>query len=594
MPLVEVAVPVASPEIDEPAPDYPFLEGEDDGRSVSVGDTSHGFLVRARAVQESDALAILEVQKQRDLRYGSEQLVGAIEFAAAQLHAATGRKLWLGNVGREHGGDIPWSVSHNSGRDADIAFSYLNHAREPVDPPTLVPLNGQGVSREHGLFFDAHGTWLIVKGLITYPAAQVQYLFIESGLRDQVLVAATKAGEPATLIQRAAMLMRQPVGSSPHSDHLHLRVYCSRRDVMGGCHNSGAAHPWVDLYEDDKAQAIAKVTARMDHDDVEQRARAIERLVLLRADVTDEIAERLSDDEPRVRAAAARALGELGGREDVPALVARFDRERDLSARLALVSAVGELGGEQAGAFLADAVGSPTRDPRRALPAMDLAATIHSPALLTLLPEAASLSRDALTDHDTVIARWLLEGSEASAQDATTLQLAAIAAAGRADRMEPIPRLIALLDDRDAAVRELAAHTLRMVTNVTYRVDWTNGETSDRERGLQRWRAAWERTRLAPRGAWLVMGFRAEGYDVPAIQQKHLWELVRATTGADHVSYNAQRLLTRLTDHEPPSTTWSKNDACQHWLKWLKRRRSAFALDKPPGKTVAACFAPAE
>jgi hypothetical protein len=132
-----------------------------------------------------------------------------------------------------------------------------------------------------------------------------------------------------------------------------------------------------------------------------------------------------------------------------------------------------------------------------------------------------------------------------------------------------------------------------MITNVTYRTDWLDGERAGREAGLARWRAAWRRSHQAPRAAWMVMGFRAEGYGVPAIQQKHLWELVRATAGADHLSYNAQRILPRLTDHQPPSASWSKNDACQHWLRWLKKRRRAFELDKPPGKTVAACYAPA-
>ncbi|HHH27149.1 MAG TPA: HEAT repeat domain-containing protein [Polyangiaceae bacterium] len=402
-------------------------------------------------------------------------------------------------------------------------------------------------------------------------------------------MAAKKAGEPATLIQRAATLMRQPVGSSPHSDHLHLRVYCSERDVIGGCQNTGAAHPWVDLHEDVKQQAIATVAAMTRRDDAGQRRRAIERLVLLDAEAAATIAERLEDAEPEVRTAAARAMGELGSRGDVPRLVERFGKESDLATRVALVSAVGELGGKDAGTFLADAVGLPERDPRRTLPAMGLAARLHSPALLTLLPQAAALSRQAVGRG---IEGWLFEGAETSARHQDALQLAAIAAAARADRMEPIPRLIALLEDRDATLRELAAHTLRMVTNVTYRVDWTDDEL-EREQGLGRWRSAWERTRQAPRGAWLVMGFRAEGYDVPSIQQKHLWELVRATTGGDHLSYNAQRLLARLTDHEPESASWSKNDACQHWLRWLKRRRRAFKLDKPPGKTVAACFAPA-
>ncbi|MEQ9325109.1 MAG: penicillin-insensitive murein endopeptidase, partial [Polyangiaceae bacterium] len=429
LPVVEVALPTATAEVVEPEPHYPFLDGEDDRRSVSVGNTSHGFLVRGRPVEESDALSILALQKARDLRYGTEHLVGAIEFAAAQVHAETGRKLWLGNVGRRHGGDIPWSVSHNSGRDADIAFAYLNHKREPVDPPTLVPLNGQGVSREHGLFFDAHGTWLIVKGLITYPAAQVQYLFIEDGLRDQVLVAAKKAGAPATLIQRAAMLMRQPAGSSPHSDHLHLRVYCSERDVVGGCQNTGAAHPWASLYEGSKERAISRVVAVLGRDDGAQRQRAIERLVLLEADATEPIAARLEDQVPEVRTAAARALGQLGGRADVRRLVSRFAEETELPTRVALVAAVGELGGEAAGTFLAEALGVPRRDPRRALPAMDLAAGLHSPALLTLLPEAVALSRDVLTAGEPGIEGWLIGGSAASAREATVLQLATIAAA---------------------------------------------------------------------------------------------------------------------------------------------------------------------
>ena len=61
LPTVEVALPSVSPQAAEVEPDYPFLEGEDMQRSLSVGDTSHGFLVRARAVKESDALAILSL-----------------------------------------------------------------------------------------------------------------------------------------------------------------------------------------------------------------------------------------------------------------------------------------------------------------------------------------------------------------------------------------------------------------------------------------------------------------------------------------------------------------------------------------------------
>ena len=89
-----------------------------------------------------------------------------------------------------------------------------------------------------------------------------------------------------------------------------------------------------------------------------------------------------------------------------------------------------------------------------------------------------------------------------------------------------------------------------------------------------------------------ITGFRAAGYQIPKLSQRHAWELVRASAGADHLSHNAQRVLMRLFDHHPPTATWRKGDACQYWLRWLKRRRKGYRLAKPPTKTVTACYRP--
>jgi hypothetical protein len=274
-------------------------------------------------------------------------------------------------------------------------------------------------------------------------------------------------------------------------------------------------------------------------------------------------------------------------------MVEHFGAEPDLPTRIALVQATAALGGKPAGRFLASVVGVPRRGASDVLPALDLAAELHSPALLSLLPEAAALSREALDGAGAHhwVGRWMLGGADDDGERA--LQLAAVAASAAAERLEPVPALIGLLEDRDAEVRATAAHALRLITNVTYRTNWAEGDATARAKGLSRWKAAYNRTREASRAAWLVMGFRAEGYRVPTLQQKHLWELVRATTGGDHLSYNAQRLLVRLTDHDPESTSWSKNDACQHWLRWLKKRRKAYKLKKPPRKVVGACYSPA-
>jgi hypothetical protein len=139
----------------------------------------------------------------------------------------------------------------------------------------------------------------------------------------------------------------------------------------------------------------------------------------------------------------------------------------------------------------------------------------------------------------------------------------------------------------------MAGHALRMITNVDYDVAWEREEEAYRprlEQGRQRYRAAWSKSLGAPRDSWLITGFTAAGYRIPVLRQKHTWEIVRATAGSDHLSYNAQRVLMRLFDEHPPSGSWAKRDACQWWLAWLKRRHKGLGLEKPPTDVVAACY----
>lgn len=553
-----------------PSP-FPFLRGEDASRSVSVGDTSNGYLVNGRRIAESQALGILPEQKARGLDFGSEALAGMLEHAASTLFAATGTKLWIGNVAAESGGDIEYSVSHNSGLDADIAFCYQSLKGEPADPPDLLPLNGQGLSSTHPLTLDAHRTWLTIKALLSYPAAQVQYLFMADGLRDQVLLAAQAAREDVRLIQLAAAVIRQPIGSAPHNDHLHLRIYCSQRDVLAGCHNTGWLHPWTNTFEDDKGAFEDRVAERLSDPDAAERKSAIGRLALLDArGQADAVARHLEDDHRDVREGAARALGRIGRREQIASLAGRFVREPDDRVRMAVIGSIADLGGRAAGEFLAEAVGRPELDRQVLLSVLDAAATVRGPALLSLLP-------------DTVRALGALE-------DDRSVSLAAIAACARAERLEPAPALMALLDDRDPLVRQMAAHALRMSTNVSYGIRWDSEDRAHLDIGRQRWRAAWSRTLGAPRDSWLLTGFRAAGYRIPELRQKYTWEIVRAVGGEDHISYNAQRVLSRLFDEHPPSAAWSKRDACQWWLHWLKRRHRGLRIDKPPPAVVAACY----
>lgn len=289
--------------------DFPWLEGDTIEGSLSVGDTSHGRLIQGAELHETDTLGILPTQRARAMRYGTDALVAALEHTASELYRVTGTRLWVGHLSRRGGGDIPFSVSHNSGRDADIAFAYRNAKGEPAYPDELVPVAPDGSAIRGGYWLDTARTWQIVKALITFAETQVQYLFVSGSIEGKLLRHATLTGEEAPLIARAGALMQQPGRAAPHNDHLHLRIYCARRDVLGGCRNTGMVHPFAQLFVEDAAAFADQVADRLTASDAETRRRAIERLALLGADAhAGAIVDRLHDDAFDVRLAAALAL----------------------------------------------------------------------------------------------------------------------------------------------------------------------------------------------------------------------------------------------------------------------------------------------
>jgi penicillin-insensitive murein endopeptidase len=583
------AAPPAS-EAEDAEPYFPFLGDEPVG-SVSLGDTWHGRLARGVAVRESAALGILPKQRARALRYGTSELVGLLEHAARELHAATGARLWIGNLSRRGGGDIAWSVSHNSGRDADVAFAYRDARGQAADPGDLLPVGAGGRVVGSELRFDAERTWRVVKAMIGYGGAQIQYLFIAPGLKAMLLAHARKSGEPAAVLGRADELLRAAAG---HHDHLHVRIYCGERDVLGGCSDGGIVHGWVKRFDAEKERRTAELAARL-HGPGEsaERRRAIERLVLLEGRAhAAAIAARLDDDAPEVRAAAARALGTLGDASLVPALAARFDAETDVHARIALLHAASALGGIEAGRLVARAAGAPARatGPLFALLALPLAGPgsrlllESAPVTLGLLPWLTRGGELAET-----LAPFAAEGElTRRLREERAVQLAAVAAAATLERLEPLAPLVALLDDDDGEVRARAGDALAWLTNVTMGVRW-DGAADEIRTGRARWRAALARSRHAHRDAWLVVGFTAAGYRVPRVSERHAWELVRASGGQDHHAYNAQRLLMRLFEHRPASLAWSKRDACGYWMRYVGRRAREVGLGAAPPETARAC-----
>jgi hypothetical protein len=485
---------------------------------------------------------------------------------------------------------VPYSVSHNSGRDVDIALLYQDAKGKALDPPELIALNDEGVAKVRPYRFDAARAWVVVRALVTDPEVQVQYVFLAKPLKRLLIAQAASVREDPAVLRRAAAIVQQPVGAAPHNDHLHVRIYCSQLDVEGGCENSGVIHPWAKLFEKERKQRAEQVLGAVHDSNPEQRKRALERLVLL-GPLKDaaRLAPSLEDPVVEVRLTAASAIGALGDRKAVGPLVEAFRHEADLRVQLAILAAMPRLGGSQSVEFLVEVIGLgvPVAERGRGL----LQAMLNPiPTLLRSGPTGYTTALQFGPAGEFLPVDWQPGLVPATpSQQVEALRLMAIDAAGRTERLEAVASLLPLLDEPSPAIRVRAAAALRLLTNRSWGVDWSKKLTAW-HRGKKR---AWEQWVADHRGqsrdVWLASGFVSAGYRVPQIHQQHLWEIVRAVAGPPHLSYNAERVLERLTNRKPETTDDSGVQRCHDWLRWLRRRRASLRLGPVPARLERLC-----
>lgn len=561
---VEIPQPAPTYVADDPEPAFPFLDDEANDRSRSVGNTSHGRVVHAVEVVESDALAILPKQKERNLRYGSTELIGLLDFAAKGLFDATKTKLWLGNVGKKGGGDIVYSVSHNAGRDADIAFSYLDAAGKPVDPPDLVPLDKDAKSRDGTLRLDAGRTWITVRGIATAPDVEVEYVFISEPLKKKVLAWARDHKEPPEIIQRAADVMRQPGGSAPHDDHIHVRIYCSALDIASGCLDTGQIAPTKKNFSTSRDERVGHAVQQLASRDPVRRTNGVLRLGVMRAaEAMDRVVAALNDDALEVRYAAATVIGALGGAAESAPLSIRYPIEPDPRVRRRLLEASVAIGGDVAGDML-----------RQSINAVRTATG-------AAVPDIRSLRLD------------LLDGGPFR-NDLTTddafLRTFAVRLAGRAQRMESVPALIGLLDSTDHWLRTTAIESLSLLTNFSLGERWLDdAATEAHAKGRVAFEDLFRTLEQSPRDVWLAEGFRRAGYRVKAFDRTGVWELVRASANEGFIGANARAVLARIANEAEVPWTLGANEACNYYLDYFTARKKRFRLEGAPPSVRAAC-----
>ena len=227
--------------VGSPSPLAPGVKG-------SVGVPHRGVLTGGAALPKK-GVGFERLRKQDDVKWGNPRLVTAITTAAAEVAKARpgGAPLLVADLSNRRGGAADGHRSHRTGRDADLLLYALTPDGRSVRSPGFVNYKADGLAEHDGELFrlDVERTWLLVKGLIEAPGAEVQWLFVAGWLEALLIEYARARGEGDELVHRAESVLLQPGDSTPHADHIHLRVACTPEELVAGCMGGGPRWSWL-------------------------------------------------------------------------------------------------------------------------------------------------------------------------------------------------------------------------------------------------------------------------------------------------------------------------------------------------------------
>ncbi|MDP3939561.1 MAG: hypothetical protein Q8R92_15690 [Deltaproteobacteria bacterium] len=314
LPILLLVMAVYSPAAAEPARACPtplaVMKPPDMRASCSSGTRADGRL-RDGAILPDAGCGFRRIFTMRDERYATDELVSAIARAGALLSrgdfsnrrgGGANPPLGVGNLSPPAALRMEedpflgkrFSISHTSGRAADLAFFVLDRAGRPTRSfetgigfrrdgwnvsgyrRYYLPTNAfrdaepqwgcqrassfRGVSQwkcfvpTRGYRFDDARNWALVKALLLDPDIGVvdpdtgrvrpkdqgiRRILISNPLQERLLRSARGNGAPRELVDLAAAVMTQPTNALPHDDHLHIDLNCAPGDVARcGCLNS--------------------------------------------------------------------------------------------------------------------------------------------------------------------------------------------------------------------------------------------------------------------------------------------------------------------------------------------------------------------
>jgi penicillin-insensitive murein endopeptidase len=178
---------------------------------MSIGKPSAGLLFNAVAMPQGDAWTIVAPGQ----AFGTEETTRYLDTA---IHAVAARfpetpKLAIGDISAKAGGYLSPHLSHQSGRDVDISYYYVDGVR--------------WYRRADAQNLDAPRTWAFVRALVTLT--DVDLLLIDHSIQKLLRAEAERVGEDAGWLDslfkgkgNLPPIIRHAPG---HATHLHIRFY---------------------------------------------------------------------------------------------------------------------------------------------------------------------------------------------------------------------------------------------------------------------------------------------------------------------------------------------------------------------------------
>ncbi len=195
--------------------------------SMSVGQTNAGALVNGVHMKNGKYWKLVDPGN----TWGTQETIDYLARAVEQVHRKypNSHKMHIGHISSKHGGALSPHRSHQSGRDVDLSYYYL----DPKD---------RWYRRANAKTLDRKRSWALVRALLS--ETDVQLILINTSVQKLLKEHAQQAGEdPAWLddvFQYLARGKTRPRHHAPiirhvtgHDTHLHVRFFNPRAQELG-------------------------------------------------------------------------------------------------------------------------------------------------------------------------------------------------------------------------------------------------------------------------------------------------------------------------------------------------------------------------